>query len=82
MRQDGGFEGIGVLLAPAPAFFKNRLGVVTGMVMQRQNDVAVNLGSVGIEPERGAKDGESVIEQALLLEDGAEIDVGFDKVLA
>ena len=51
-RYDEFLEWFGVLLIPACAFFLDRLGVAVGMIVQGKNHVAMDIGSLGVKPER------------------------------
>jgi hypothetical protein len=51
-------ERLGVLSVQR-AFFLRRPGVVTGMIVQSENQVTMNMGSIRLEAKRGAIGGES-----------------------
>src|SRR5208282_5562509 len=80
VRLDEFLERFGVLLVPAATFIGDGLGVITGMIVQRENEITVGLGKIGVEGDGLATGGDGFIELPSVCEDDAEIEVDFGRI--
>ena len=73
-------QRLGVLPGPAAMLGQDRLGIVVGMIMQGEEEVARRLGEIGLQLDGPAEAGQCLIEAALILEDVAQVVVGLGQV--
>ena len=69
-------QRLGELPGPAAMLGQDRLGIVVGMIMQGEEEVARGLGEIGLQLDGPAEAGECLVEAALILEDVAQVVVG------
>src|SRR5277367_4644314 len=66
MRSNERSQRLGMLAVVAAMFFGDSLGGVSRMVMQRENQIAVSFGIVGLQSDCLAICGDGLVEQSFL----------------
>ena len=73
-------ERFGMLLVPAAQFLMDHPGVVAGMKLEGEDQIAVRRGVIGLEPNRLAIASDRLVQLPTVLQGVAEIVVRFGKI--